>query len=625
MCTAGIHASSSEVAESSNLSESASYVPDLPGAPQDAGGFLCGDVNEDGLVNVLDIISMVNYIMGSNPSPFNMDAADINADEGINVLDIIALVNIIMQVPGIPCGCVAPVLYEGQTYATVQIGDQCWLRENLNVGIKINSTQGGYQQQDNGTIEKYCYNNDEANCAIYGGLYEWPEAMQYVTTESVQGICPAGWHIATDNEWKILEGTVDSQYPVGDPEWDGAGWRGYDAGGNLKEAGTSHWFSPNTGATNSSGFTGLPGGIRSYNSGSFYNLGAYGHFWSSSQYSTIIAWYRSLYYSNASVNRNYSYKDYGFSVRCLKGCWPQPDQANAGPDQLDVPGTSVMLAANIPAFGSGVWSIVSGTGGTFVDPWSPTAEFQGIAGNEYNLSWTITTQCGSSSDQVQISFAAGFSCGNDLVYEGQSYATVQIGTQCWMAENLNVGLMIISTSGGFQQTDNDIIERYCYENDPTYCDTYGGLYEWPEVMQYMTTEGAQGICPAGWHIPTDNEWKILEGTVDSKYGVGSPEWDKTSWRGLDAGGNLKEAGTVHWIDPNEGATNSSGFTGLPAGNRSYARLGFELLGYYSYFWTSSQYDTDNAWTRYLYFNSAYSYREPDYTDLGFSVRCLKDD
>ncbi|HNS46508.1 MAG TPA: FISUMP domain-containing protein [Bacteroidales bacterium] len=223
-------------------------------------------------------------------------------------------------VPVLPftCGGTLYDIRDGQSYATVLIGSQCWMAENLNVGTKINSTQNGYQQQDNGTIEKYCYNNDEANCNIYGGMYEWPEAMQYVTTEGAQGICPDGWHIATDNEWKILEGTVDSQYPVGDPEWDGTGWRGLDAGGNLKESGTSHWNSPNTGATNSSGFTGLPGGYRTSNNGSFDSLGYSGNFWSSSQTSTDYAWYRYLNYPNANVNRSNYSKESGFSVRCLK-------------------------------------------------------------------------------------------------------------------------------------------------------------------------------------------------------------------------------------------------------------------------------------------------------------------
>ncbi len=216
------------------------------------------------------------------------------------------------------CGGTLVDSRDSKSYSTVQIGTQCWMAENLNVGMKINSIQGGYQQQNNQTIEKYCYGNDEANCNIYGGLYEWPEAMQYVTTEGAQGICPPGWHIATDNEWKILEGTVDSQYGVGDPEWDKENFRGLDAGGNLKEEGTTHWNSPNFGATNSSGFTGLPGGYRAYNSGSFNNLGYYGYFWSSTQNSTESSWLRGLSYGHPIVGRLNYYKDWGFSVRCLK-------------------------------------------------------------------------------------------------------------------------------------------------------------------------------------------------------------------------------------------------------------------------------------------------------------------
>jgi uncharacterized protein (TIGR02145 family) len=192
------------------------------------------------------------------------------------------------------------------------------MAENLNVGTKINSTQGGFQQTDNGTIEKYCYFNDESNCDIYGGLYEWPEAMQYVTTEGTQGICPAGWYIPTDNEWKILEGTVDSQYGVGDPVWDNTVWRGSDAGGNLKEIEFLHWYEPNTGATNSSGFTGLPGGYSYYYDGYSYFIRSNGYFWSSSQIDESSAWFRSLGYDNAGVYRLEAYKDYGFSIRCLK-------------------------------------------------------------------------------------------------------------------------------------------------------------------------------------------------------------------------------------------------------------------------------------------------------------------
>ncbi|MBP6977714.1 MAG: dockerin type I domain-containing protein [Bacteroidales bacterium] len=140
-----------------------------PDFPQNEN-FLCGDGNQDGIVNVLDIISMVNYIMGNDPSPFNEDAADVNADGWINVLDVMALVNIIMQVPGLPCSCLPAVTYEGQSYATVLIGTQCWMAENLNVGTMITSTSGGVQQTDNDIIERYCYENDPIYCDTYGGI-----------------------------------------------------------------------------------------------------------------------------------------------------------------------------------------------------------------------------------------------------------------------------------------------------------------------------------------------------------------------------------------------------------------------------------------------------------------------
>ncbi len=598
-------------------------VPSLPGLPQE-DNFLCGDVNEDGFVNVLDIISLVNYIMGGNPFPFNLNAADINADSGVNVLDVIAIVNIIMQVPGLPCGCVAPVDYQGHIYPTVQVGSQCWFRENINAGTMIMSDVGGQLQTDNGITEKYCYNNDVANCDIYGGLYEWNEAMQYTAADGAQGICPFGWHIPSDEEWKELEGTVDSQYPVDDPIWDAEGSRGYDAGGHLKETGTVHWNAPNTGATNLSGFTAIPGGERRIFFGDFDDLGMWSYFWTSTEYDATYAWRRYMASNEPLTSRYYYHKNLGYSVRCLKGCWPQPTQADAGPDQLNIPGTSTTLAANTPIYGSGVWSIVSGSGGTFVDPWSPSAEFQGVAGDEYTLSWTITTACSSSADSVVISFTGGpFSCGDLLMdtRDGQAYPTVQIGVLCWMAVNLNIGTMVVSNQSGSIQTNNGIIEKYCYGNNPAQCEIYGGLYEWDEAMQYVTDEGAQGICPEGWHIPTDEDWQLLEGTVDSQYPPGDPEWDDMLFRGFDAGGNLKETGLDHWTGPNLGATNSSGFTALPAGYRNQNSQFFAITSI-GYFWSSTQFSTIEVLNRRLYWDNTMVGRFGAVKESGYTVRCL---
>ncbi|MEZ5196814.1 MAG: fibrobacter succinogenes major paralogous domain-containing protein [Bacteroidales bacterium] len=209
-----------------------------------------------------------------------------------------------------------------------------------------------------------------------------------------------------------------------------------------------------------------------------------------------------------------------------------------------------------------------------------------------------------------------FNCGDILTdIDDNTYNTVQIGTQCWMAENLNVGTMI---NGGSSQTDNSTIEKYCYSNNTTNCVTYGGLYQWDEMMQYVTTEGTQGICPTGWHLPTNAEWMTLEEEVESTAGV---NWNTLGFRGTDAGGNLKETGTTHWNSPNTGATNSSGFTGLPGGQRVAGS--FYDLSSRAIFWSSSGDGAEN-WFRFLHYDDARVGRHHDYQAYGFSVRCVRD-
>jgi uncharacterized protein (TIGR02145 family) len=175
------------------------------------------------------------------------------------------------------CGTSPIADIDGNVYNTVLIGTQCWMKENLKVGTMIN---GGQKQTNNGIIEKYCYNNNTANCDIYGGLYQWDEMMGYSATPGVQGICPPDWHIPTDDEWKILEGTVDSQYGVGHSIWNNDGLRGFDAGKNLKS--TSGWSSGGNG-TDLYGFGALPGGIPGHQWVVRLSRPNNGHWWSSSE------------------------------------------------------------------------------------------------------------------------------------------------------------------------------------------------------------------------------------------------------------------------------------------------------------------------------------------------------
>jgi uncharacterized protein (TIGR02145 family) len=197
------------------------------------------------------------------------------------------------------CGNLLVDPRDGKSYTTVLIGTQCWMAQNLNIGTSIDGT---LDQTDNSVIEKYCYNNLESNCDIYGGLYQWDEAMQYVTTEGVQGICPLGWHLPT-----IAEGITLNTY-LGEN----------NVGCQTKEAGLTHWKTPNYCATNSSGFTGLPGGYRSPNF-NFYNLTMGGFFRLSSLSDATHPWYMWLSYQYSFFDRlNGMPKTVGISARCLQ-------------------------------------------------------------------------------------------------------------------------------------------------------------------------------------------------------------------------------------------------------------------------------------------------------------------
>jgi uncharacterized protein (TIGR02145 family) len=192
---------------------------------------------------------------------------------------------------------------DGNVYDTLQINSQCWMKQNMRVGTRIAASGN---QTNNATTEKYCYSNSDANCTSNnpnypdGGLYQWDEAMQYVTTPGARGICPSGWHIPTDTEWHILEHTLTDSGQTCDPNRNGM----YDcstAGTKLRPGGTS-------------GFEGNLAGFAW--SGSFIRATS-GFFWSSSE-SGASAWYRDLNSGNAQVNRSTNGKLVGFSVRCLQ-------------------------------------------------------------------------------------------------------------------------------------------------------------------------------------------------------------------------------------------------------------------------------------------------------------------
>ena len=245
-----------------------------------------------------------------------------------------------------------------------------------------------------------------------------------------------------------------------------------------------------------------------------------------------------------------------------------------------------------------------------------------VSGTGKHIEWKFGEEYpGQYSNEMQIRLTASlvlpWNCGDPFVdaRDSQSYTTVEIGTQCWMAENLNIGTMINGSNNQSQQTP-EVIEKYCYDNNTANCDEYGGMYQWNEMMQYVTTPGIKGICPDNWRLPTDAEWCTLEQFVDPTITCSS-----ISWRGVDGGSKLKEAGTTHWQSPNTG-TNSSGFTALPGGSCSTGGY-FAGLTATGYWWSSSE-SGSSAWSRCLYYNSAKVSRYYFYKSYGFSVRCLRD-
>jgi uncharacterized protein (TIGR02145 family) len=230
------------------------------------------------------------------------------------------------------------------------------------------------------------------------------------------------------------------------------------------------------------------------------------------------------------------------------------------------------------------------------------------------------------SDIINVNFVSAsqsqHSCGAESVHnqdktygsmtdqEGNVYKTIVIGTQEWMAENLKTSIYRngepIATNLTDVEWENTINTQNgawtFYDNDSQNDCPYGKLYNWYAVVD------PRHVCPSGWHEPTDAEWTTL-----------------TDYLGGEsvAGGKMKTTGTQYWESPNTDATNESGFSGLPGGYRD-GNGNFIGVGYYGYWWSSSEFDTDYAWLRNLFNNFGYASSYSDYKQNGFSVRCLRD-
>jgi uncharacterized protein (TIGR02145 family) len=382
-----------------------------------------------------------------------------------------------------------------------------------------------------------------------------------------EGICPSGWHIPSDGEWQTME------ISLGMSEADAAseGWRGAPVGDYMKS--TSGWNSGGNGS-NSSGFTGLPGGERY--SGGFSSDGSYGNWWSASE-SGSHSWKRVLDRSLNTVYRDYHNRHHGYSARCVIDYT----------DECGVLNGDNSTCADCCGVPNGDGSTCDGDCGACND------------------NSTCLDECGVPNGDNSSCFTG---CGDGVMHESYDYSTVLIGEQCWFSENCRYLPEV--TDYNSSSTTNPFYYVYSYDGfdveaakSTANYETYGVLYNWPAVM-------TEGICPSGWHIPSDGEWQTMEMSL----GMSESDAASEGWRGTDEG--LKMRDDVQW-----NGSNSSGFTGLPGGFRYSG--GFSANGGYGLWWSASE-SGSYSWKRNLNYVNDSVYRDNDIRLNGFSARCVRD-
>ena len=561
---------------------------------------------------------------------------------------------------GQPCpGAVTVTDIDNNTYNTVQIGNQCWMKENLRTTHYSNGTSIALGSSTSTTTAyRYYPNNDQSNVSTYGYLYNWKAVMggsssSSVNPSGVQGICPTGWHVPSDAEWTQLTNYVSSQsqYVCGSSTDNIAKALASITGWEESNETCTVGNSPS--ANNATGFSALPAGIY------FIAYGVFGqtaYFWSATEDDGNLAYFRGLSYIFTYVSRNYLNKDVGFSVRCVRD--------NSGGGTAFLPTVITNTVSSITTTSATCGGNVTSEGGTTVTVrgvcWStlqnPTVSnshtSNGSGTGIFTSSLTGLTANTTYYVRAYATNSAGTAYGNEVSFtttnggtsqDGQpcpgavtvtdidnnTYNTVQIGNQCWMKENLRTTHYSNGTSIALgSSTSTTTAYRYYPNNDQSNVSTYGYLYNWKAVMggsssSSVNPSGVQGICPTGWHVPSDAEWTQLTDYVSSQsqYVCGSVTdniakalastmgWN--SYTGLCAVGN------------NPSANNTTGFSILPAGTY-YGYGNYDYFGSYAHIWSATEDDGDDAYFLHLGYNDSDVGRGDSPNYFGFSVRCVRD-
>ena len=515
------------------------------------------------------------------------------------------------------CGTSTVSDHEGNVYNTVKIGTQCWMAQNLRTSTNA-AGAGNIYTPTASEVPGYDVNT-------YGRLYDWAAVMQGASSSDavpsgVQGICPTGWHVPSDAEWTQLTTYVKSKSEY---QCDGA-----DNIANALSAAIGWSYNTSEGCyagsisstINLTGFSAVPAGLYNVRSLDFSHSA---FFWSTTESDSNNAYYRNLSSNDAEVFRWDFSKDYGHSVRCLRdggvGGAPATNESgsagNAGgsPDS----GCCTELGARMDS----LQNVIDG------------------------LQNTVSSQ--DSVINALNNELHPFVCGTSTVtdHEGNVYNTVQIGDQCWTRENMRC-----TTS---PSTGTNILEfpasSYTYSGKKAYYPndnasnvaTYGLLYNWNAAVDTFNTAygetstntslsnavsvtfsgNRRGICPVGWHVPSDAEWTQLENYVGSQSAYQCGGNSTNIAKALASTTGWKSSSTTCEVGNNPSSNNATGFSAVPAGlyYGSYYYFGLD-----AWFWSATQNNSYYAYFRDLYYNNASVDSTSASKYYGYSVRCLRD-
>ena len=519
---------------------------------------------------------------------------------------------------------------DGNHYAVVHIGNQTWMAENLKT-TKYRNGEAIPNVTENAawaalSTSAWCdYDNNAANGLKYGKLYNW-----YAVADG-RNIAPSGWHGVTNEDWIVLENHLISN--------------GYNYDGTTTENKIAKALAANVDweifseigtvgndlkINNKVGFSLLPGGYR-FNDGLFFVINYNGTWWSSTEADEEWAWVRNLSYNHYSLGRGHNKKICGFSLRCIKDELPTLTTSII----TNIDNTTAISGGTITSIGS---SNVKERGVCWSKNPHPTVADSKTSDGSGNGSF-ISNLSGLTSGETYYLRAyatnnEGSAYGNEVNFkttiqdiDGNIYTSITIGTQKWMVENLKTtkyrnGEEIVTTTLANKDISSETEPKYQWDYFGIESNVeikYGKLYTWYAVAD------SRNIAPAGWHVPTDDEWIVFENfLINNGYNFdGTTTGDKTA-KALAATTDWFTYSVTGTIGNDLSKNNNSGFAALPGGYR-YKDGTYGSFKYAGNWWSAVESSNSNAWSRFLNYNSATLDRSNYNKYYGFSVRCVRDE